>query len=172
MAAACCLLHPAAAMADELVDVKSFELEVQGTIPQHCAMGDVPNVQLGDLESTARSRSANIPLDCNMPINVKVSAANGALANTLYPQGQGPYAGKLAYDLGFRIPIRLPERATVQHTFQGSQLVGGQTFSSNDGIAIDGMELTLNLAPADHDGPNPLLGGDYSETIEITITPT
>jgi hypothetical protein len=162
----------ASAHAEVLSEAKSFLFEVQGTIAQHCAMGDLPNVRLGNLESTARSRSAQIALNCNMPIEIKVVATNGGLANTLYPQGQGPYAGKLAYDLGFLMPVRRPERSTIKHIFSSAQLLGGQTFSSNDGIAIDGMQLTLELASADHDGPTPLLGGDYSETIEITITPS
>jgi hypothetical protein len=158
--------------ADELTDVKSFQLEVSGTIAQHCAMGDIANLELGNLESTARTRTTNVALNCNMPIEVSVSAANGGLANTLYPQGQGPYVGKLAYDLGFVMPVRRPDESVVSHTFTSAQLLGGQNFSSNDGIAVDGMQLTLDLAATDREGPNPLLGGNYTETIEITITPS
>jgi hypothetical protein len=157
------------AYADEIPVKKSFVMAVEGSIPQHCAMGSIPNLALGDLESAARSRSTDVALDCNMPIDVTVSATNGAIANTAYPQGQGPYAGKLPYRLGFAVPTRTPAQGLVQQTFDSADLVGGRTFSSNGGIAIDGMRLTIDLPPVSK-GDGALLGGDYSETIEITVT--
>jgi hypothetical protein len=171
LAASATVLCPAPALADELFGVKSLTMAVEGTVAEYCALGDVSDLALGDLQSTARSRSTRVALDCNMPFDVQVSASNGALTHTAFPEGQGPYAGKLAYDIGFFIPTRSPTRGAVRQTFQGADLIGGRTFSSAGGIAVDGMRLTIDLAPAPT-GDGALLGGDYSETIEITIAPS
>ncbi|MEO5867942.1 MAG: hypothetical protein ABIS14_10145 [Sphingomonas sp.] len=134
-------------------------------------MGSIPSVALGNLESTQRIRATRVALDCNVPIDVHVSATNGALTNTLYPVGQGPYAGKLNYQIGFVLPVRRPDPGVVTRSFRSADLIGGQDFNSNGGIAIDGMALAIELAPVTH-GEGALLGGDYSETIVITVTPS
>jgi hypothetical protein len=165
------LLCPAIASADEINGVRSLSIDVEGRIAQHCSMGSIPNLNLGNLETAARLRQTRVLLDCNVPISIQVKAINGALANTRYPAGQGPYSGKLDYDIGLTVPVRTPERSVVTRNFRSTDLIGGQSFSSNGGIAIDDMDVSIELAAVSH-GDGALLGGDYSETIEITIAPS
>lgn len=158
------------AVADDLPESKSLTLAVQGEIDQHCAMGSIPDLALGDLSTVRGEYRRHVTLDCNIPVDVVVKAENGALANTLYPQGQGPYKGRLGYRLGMSMPVRTPMQSVVRGKFQSSQLIGGATLSSGAGIAIDGLDLTVEFDQLR--GDDALLGGDYAEVIEITITPT
>ncbi len=158
------------AVADDLPEAKSLTVAVQGEVGQHCAMGSIPDLKLGDLSSVRGEYRRHVTLDCNVPVDVVVKSANGGLANTLYPQGQGPYKGKLNYRLRLSMPVRKPLQSVVSSNFQSSQLIGGGTLSSDGGIAIDGMDLAIEFDQLR--GDDALLGGDYSEVIEITVTPT
>jgi hypothetical protein len=48
--------------------------------------------------------------------------------------------------------------------------LAGGVISSNGGIATDGMVLAVELGQPS--GEAGLLGGEYSETITITVSPT
>jgi hypothetical protein len=159
------------ARADEIDGRRSMNLQVYGHLDQHCALGKIDDADLGDLTRPGLRADSRVALDCNMPINVKISAAHGAIANERYPQGQGPYAGAVPYRLDVRIPVRRPEHGVVTRHFDGQDLVAaGQTFNTGDGIAVDGMNLSVALGPPV--GTAGLLAGHYSETIEITVTPS
>ncbi len=155
--------------ADELPAAKSLTLEVQGEIAEHCAMGSIPDLALGELSNVRGEYRQHIALDCNIPIDITVKSANGGLANTQYPSGQGPYKGKLGYQLGLTLPIRKPAPGVVTGTFKSGQMLGGATLSSNGGVAIDGLDMTIEFDRLR--GDDALLGGDYSEVIEITVQP-
>jgi len=55
-------------------------------------------------------------------------------------------------------------------SFDSIDLMAGRTISSNGGIAVDGMMLSIVLGRAPTEAG--LLGGNYSEVIEITVTPS
>lgn len=159
------------ARADEIDGLRSVKLQVHGQLEQHCMLGKIDDADLGDLERPGLHTDTRVALDCNVPVNVNISAAHGAIANERYPQGQGPYAGSVPYRLDVRIPVRRPEHDVVTGSFDGHDLLAaGQTVNTGDGIAVDGMNLSVALGqPA---GTAGLLAGRYSETIEITVTPS
>ena len=158
------------AAADDLPAAKSLTLEVQGEIEEHCSFGPIPDLALGELGNVRGEYRRHVALDCNIPVDIRVKSANGGLANTAYPNGQGPYKGRLGYQLSLAMPIRKPAASVVTADFRSAQLVGGGTLSSNGGVAIDGMELTMRFDQLR--GDDALLGGDYSEVIEITVSPS
>ena len=163
------LLSASPAVADDLPAAKTLTLEIQGEIQEHCSFGPIPDLALGELGNIRGEYRRHVALDCNIPVDIKVKSANGGLANTVYPGGQGPYKGKLGYQLSLAMPIRKPAPGVVTGNFQSAQLVGGGTLSSNGGVAIDGMDLTMRFDQLR--GDDALLGGDYSEVIEITVSP-
>lgn len=157
------------ASAEILDNAKSIDLNVHGEISQHCAMGAIGDMNFGDLTRLNISASQRIAFSCNLPFNMKIEAANGGLTNTLYPHGQGPYSGTLPYTIDVAIPVRKPQSAEVERSFNSRELMGGRTFSSDGGVAFDGMGLTVALGrPSGEAG---LLAGSYAETIVITVTP-
>lgn len=84
------------------------------------------------------------------------------------PNGQGPFGGKLPYQLAIKMPVRYPAQQTISRTFTSQQLLGGGVISSNGGIATDGMILAVELGQPS--GEAGLLAGEYSETITITVS--
>jgi hypothetical protein len=164
------LLSANSAAADDLPAAKALTLEVQGEITEHCSFGPIPDLALGELSTVRGEYRRHVALDCNIPVDIGVKSANGGLANTAYPNGQGPYKGKLGYQLSLAMPIRKPAPGVVTGNFQSAQLVGGGTLSSNGGVALDGMELTMRFDRLR--GDDALLGGEYSEVIEITVSPS
>lgn len=159
------------ARADEVDGLRSLNLQVYGHLDQHCALGKIDDADFGDLTRTGMRAESRVGLDCNVPINVNISAAHGAIAHERYPQGQGPYAGSVPYRLEVQIPVRRPAHDVVTRSFEGGDLVAaGQTINTGDGIAVDGMNLSVALGPPV--GTAGLLAGHYSETIEITVTPS
>lgn len=169
MLALAAMAFAAPAAAADVTNVRSLDIALRGTIPQHCKLADIADVAFGELSRPGLGISTRVGLDCNVPIQVTIRAQNGGLANEEFPSGQGPYAGTLPYTLQVRMPIRRPERGLVARQFASRDLVAGQSFSSAGGIAIDGMGLDIALGrPASEAG---LLGGRYGEVIEITVTP-
>jgi spore coat protein U-like protein len=163
-------ISPSAAPAEEIGGLKSLNVAIYGRIDERCAVGAIDSVDFGDLTRPGGRTHSQVSLDCNVPISVTVSAAHGALANDRYPAGQGPYAGSVRYSLGFKVPVRRPSQSVVLRNFRSGDLVGaGQTFTTGDGIAVDGMSLEVALEkPTAEAG---LLAGSYGDTIEITVTP-
>jgi spore coat protein U-like protein len=150
--------------------VRSLDVSVQGTIAQHCSMDRIGDMDLGNLDRPNLSATARASLNCNLPFNMTIEAAHGGFAHEVFPQGQGPYAGLLPYQMALSLPVRKPSSTVVRRVFDSRQLIGGQTLSSDGGIAVDGLELSIAVGrPAGEAG---LLGGNYSETIRITIAPS
>lgn len=169
VAACAVLLSANPAIADELPVAKTLTLEIQGEIREHCSFGPIPDLALGELSTVRGEYRRHVALDCNIPVDIKVKSANGGLANTAYPNGQGPYKGRLGYQLSLAMPVRKPASSIVTGHFQSGQMMAGCVLSSNGGIALDGMELTMRFDQLR--GDDALLGGDYSEVIEITVSP-
>ena len=87
-------------------------------------------------------------------------AAHAATAVDLYPQKP----------VRFIVPF-VPGAGTdmLAQSFSSSALMAGASMTSGGGIALDGMRLTVALAPPP--GEAGLLGGRYSETVTITVSP-
>lgn len=158
------------ANASEIENVRSIDIAVSGSIRQHCAMGSIGDMDFGNLERRGLGFEARVALDCNVPFTMSIKGVHGALTHRTKPGGQGPYGGKLSYNLAVKMPVRYPATQIVSGSFDGSQLQSGGVISSNGGIATDGMLLAVKLGlPSGEAG---LLAGEYSETITITVSPT
>lgn len=158
------------AAANDLDNLKSIELNVHGRIAEHCSMGQIADINFGDITRVGLQATAKVQLSCNVPFDMKIQSANGGLANDQFPHGQGPYAGTLPYTIGVSMPLRKPQTSFVDRTFKSNELTGGRTISSDGGIALDGFGLTVALGrPSNEAG---LLAGKYGETIVITVTPS
>lgn len=157
------------AYAGEIDDAQSFDLLVNGSIAQHCALGSVPNMDFGNLERDGLGIRTRVAFDCNIPFTMVIRGEQGALTHTTMPNGQGPYSGQLPYSVGVRMPVRHPTPRTIERSFNSRQIQAGGTVSSNGGIATDGMVLAIELGTSS--GEAGLLAGDYSETITITVSP-
>ncbi|GAY20996.1 hypothetical protein [Sphingobium fuliginis] len=159
-----------AAEGSRAADNRSVELNVHGKIMEQCAIGNVGDMNFGDITRPGLKASARVSFNCNVPFRVDVRSANGGLANAQFPNGQGPYAGRLPYSIGFQIPVLKPSSSLVAQTFESSDLMGGRSFNSAGGIAVDGMALNVALGrPSSEAG---LLAGSYSETIIISVSPS
>lgn len=158
------------ASAEVLGNAKTIDLNVHGSISQHCAMGSIGDMDFGDITRPNLSASTRVAFDCNVPFTLKVEAANGALTNAEHPTGQGGYAGMLPYTIDLSIPVRKPQAAELKRSFASRDLVAGRTLSSDGGIALDGMALTVALGRPGGESAG-LLAGDYGDAIVITVTP-
>lgn len=161
------LATPAAAQ--EISNVKSVDIAVQGSIAQRCQMGSMPTADFGDLTRPGKAAAVKVALDCNVPFKMQIKAQNGALAHSEMPNGSGPYAGSIPYVLDVELPVRRPTTEMISKIFEGRSLTGGQTISSAGGIAMDGLLLRLSLGSVTKEAG--LLAGQYGEVIEITIAP-
>lgn len=157
------------ASANEINNERSFDIAVNGSISQQCAMGGIADMDFGNLERRGLNREVPVALHCNMPFTMTIDGERGALTHTTMPNGQGPYGGELSYSLSIKMPVRHPATQVINQSFTSRQLKAGGIISSNGGIATDGMILGVELGlPSGEAG---LLAGDYSEMITITVSP-
>ena len=161
--------HPGVGRAETGPEARSLDLQITGKIKDRCQMGQIGDIDLGDLTVRAAQRDVTMQLDCNLPFAITVQARNGAISHITMPGGQGPYAGRLPYQIGLMFAVRKPSAETISQTFESRNLLVAQSVSSRGGIASDGMRLTLALGQPG--GEAGLLAGSYSETIEITVAP-
>ncbi|WP_428678327.1 hypothetical protein [Sphingopyxis sp.] len=159
----------APASAEEIENVRSLAMQVQGRVAEQCSIGRIEGMDFGDLTKRGKRASARIPFNCNVPFEVKVQSRFGGLAHVEQPQGEGPYAGVLPYSIGLQVAVRRPQSGVVSRTYQSADLRGGQQFSSAGGIASDGIAVDVALGQPSSDAG--LLAGRYREVIEITISP-
>ncbi|MDO9366969.1 MAG: hypothetical protein Q7T68_00205 [Sphingopyxis sp.] len=157
------------ASAHEIDNVRSLDIAVSGSIRQHCAMGSIANMDFGNLERRGLGIEVPVAFNCNLPFTMTIEGARGGLTHTTMPNGQGPFGGKLPYQLAIKMPVRYPAQQTISRSFTSQQLQGGGVISSNGAIATDGMVLAVELGQPT--GEAGLLAGDYSETITITVSP-
>lgn len=157
------------ALAGEVQSTRSIDIAVSGTIAAQCAIGAVADMNFGDLERRGLGIKTPVAFSCNLPFNMTIKSANGALTHASMPRGQGPYGGQLPYTLGIQMPLRHPAVQIANRSFSSHQLLAGGVISSNGGIATDDMLLSVELGSPN--GEAGLLAGDYSETITITVTP-
>lgn len=162
-------LSSAPAKAQQIENAQSFDMTVTGYIAEHCAIGSIADMDFGNLERRGLNRQTSVDLDCNIPFNMTVTSASGALTHTTMPNGQGDFSGKVPYALSIEMPVRHPATQIINASFNSNQLQSGGVVSSNGGIAIDGFILGVELGQSS--GRAGLLAGEYSESITITISP-
>ena len=163
------LILAAPASAEQIDNAQSFDVAVKGSVRQHCSMGSIGDIDFGNLERRGLRAETPVAFDCNVPFNMRITGAKGALTHTLMPSGQGPYSGSVPYSIGITMPVRYPAMRVLHKNFDSRYLRSGSDLSSNGGIATDGMTLRVEVGNAP--GEAGLLAGDYSETITITVSP-
>jgi hypothetical protein len=55
------------ACANEIENVRSVDIAVNGSIREHCAMGSVADMDFGNLERRGLGYQTQVALDCNVP---------------------------------------------------------------------------------------------------------
>jgi hypothetical protein len=164
-----CAASTAAAGTIDKTGASQLTLKVGGDIQSACGLAHVKDVSLGDLTQADLIADTDVGLQCNVPFNVTVKSDSGGLRNTRYPDGNGPYAGVRGYELTFAMSVQTPDSNVITNTFSAQQLASGQTISSGGGIASSGAHIHMILDQLTDPG---LAAGDYSETIELSISPT
>ena len=159
---------PVAPIGDSVVENSTgFDVLVAGRIPSRCALGRGGDIDFGELTGGLQ-RSVAVGLDCNVPFDLSVKAANGAIAHTASAAGEGGFSGRLSYDLGIELPLSAPRIHVVSQTVGSHMLLSGLTISSGNAIAAGGVNISFMTKNPEGLG---LLAGDYSETIMMTISP-
>ena len=155
------VLVPAVALADDVVT-----LDLVGWVEPKCEISRFGNGG-NRLEFTV-SGSGSIPfeIDCNVPMQIKLSSEHGALVNTRYLQLAGN---------GDRWSARWPYRATVsideigfRESAASGDLLGGVVWSTGREVPFQTeADLTVEL----EDSATPLVAGSYEDVIRITVSP-
>lgn len=148
--------------------VERLDIEVAGHIAPRCGMGSIEDRHLGSIDGGGMSLQTELALDCNVPFALTFASANGGLAHATMPLGQGPYAGRLAYQMQVDLPVRLPRQRTVSRAFSSDQMRAGAVVSSLNGISDGPARIRMYFETARGAG---LLAGRYSETVTITLAP-
>lgn len=143
-------------------------VEVAGHITPRCGMGSIADRHLGEITGGGMSLRTELALDCNVPFALTFASANGGLAHRTLPLGQGPYSGRLGYQMQVDLPVRLPAQQTVTTSFNSDQMRAGAVVSSLNGISDGPARIRMNFETAAGAG---LLAGRYSETVTITLAP-
>lgn len=164
-----CIASPCLAGHIDKSGQPQLNLTVAGSITERCKIDQIDNADLGDLTQAKASSDTDIGLQCNLPFKVVLTSVNGGLRNVQHPDGLGPYAGVRGYELTFDVPVLKPHQKTIEAQYSAQDLVAGQTISSEGGVAFNGAHIHLDLAPVADPG---LAAGDYSETIELSISPS
>lgn len=153
-------------VADNLDVGKTLNVTVTGQITARCEIQGGGDIDLGELRGGERV-TGTFGLDCNVPFNLQMTSANGGLAHVSQPQGEGPFAGVLPYDVRLTVPTLRPTPAVVQGGFYSLQRTG--TLSSGDGISAGSSKIEIETRRPTGAG---LLAGKYSETLRLTVTPS
>ncbi len=142
-----------------------LDLVVTGRIMPRCEISGGGDIDFGELAGEKRA-TALFGLDCNVPFDLGVQSARGGLAHDTQPQGEGPFAGLLPYDLTLTLPTRTPDPRILRENF--SSLTRSKTISSGEGVSAGGGKIEFRTRQPLGVG---LLAGKYSETLTVTVTP-
>ena len=147
------------ALAKPVVDTldvgKTLNVNVVGQIVPRCEIQGGGDIDFGELTGGERA-TALFGLNCNVPFDLGVTSARGGLAHVTKPQGEGPFAGVLPYDVTLTVPTLRPEPRTVQASFSSADHVG--------------MLSKIEFRTRQPTGAG-LLAGQYTETLTVTVTP-
>lgn len=144
---------------------RQLQVQVTGRIKASCQLNGGGELNMGELRGGERA-TALFGLDCNVPFDLALRSQRGGLAHVSQPQGEGPFAGTLPYDVLLTVPTLRPELAVVQANFKSTQMSG--QLSSGDGIAAGSGKLEFRMRDAPGAG---LLAGQYTETLTLIVTP-
>ncbi|GMM92417.1 hypothetical protein MTsN3n11_07190 [Qipengyuania sp. MTN3-11] len=147
---------------------RSVELTLNGHISESCEVTGGRSIDLGSDLQGGITVPGSFGLVCNTPFDLTVSSSRGGLAHLTMPDGQGPYAGTLAYDIDMIVPVMNSANLSgvLRAEFNSGELFGRRTISSGDAIAAGGGEFVLRTQEPRGAG---LLAGEYSDSLSITV---
>lgn len=154
---------------------ETLEMVVQGDVAPSCAVSfasDAMTVQ-GALPG-ALTASADFNVDCNAPFSYTLASRNGALAydgSTMLAGGSDSMGSFVRYDATVMIPLEDGAPAVISDTCSSDTIdddVNTCVFT-NSGTAI-ALDNTGTLSIATAAASEPLLAGDYTDTLTLTIT--
>lgn len=153
-------------------DVAAFTPELSvtltGRIEDRCSISGGGTMALGEL-TPGEGATADFSLDCNVPFDVRILATNGGLTHLTKPDGEGPFAGRLPYDISLKIPTLNPGASMLTGSFSSTELAAEAVMTSGQAVAAPGSSR-LALKTRNIPGAG-LLAGDYSELLTISIEP-
>lgn len=145
-----------------------LSVTLSGRIDDHCSISGGGALALGEL-TPGEGVAADFSLDCNVPFDIRIASANGGLTHLTKPDGEGPFVGRLPYDLQVRIPTLTPGASTMNGSFSSAELRGEAVMTSGQAVAAAGRSrLALTTRTVQGAG---LLAGDYSEILTISVEP-
>lgn len=145
----------------------SVDVVLVGNIAPQCSIDGGGRIALGELTGHERVE-APFDFSCNVPFELVVRSASGAMVHMDKPHGEGPYSGTLPYRLGISLPTLSPSPVQIGKDFSSSEMLGGAIISSGDAIAAGGGNMLLQtVLPESTD----LLAGKYSDSITIVVHP-
>lgn len=162
--------HAACAETDALNP--SFRVRVHGVIEPKCSV--TQTVTRGEFRSpvssanTARADTLDLPfdIDCNIGFQVSLTSTLAGLRNPALNTG-GMFADTIAYDARVLLPGSL-----VGPACRSDAMSSGceRTLASRDlpgGVLRGSGRIALTLVP----GTKPLLAGDYTDSLVMTLSP-
>ncbi|MFN3931010.1 MAG: hypothetical protein ACK4JY_04600 [Brevundimonas sp.] len=159
--------------------VASIDIHLAAVIPERC--GFSPIVQAADVAADleqAQILNFVLPLDCNTPFAVGISAEHGGLVNLTSAPDRSGYAFAKTY--GVRLTLRtsdgevrsercLSTDITIGGTCAFASDQPGRGLGSGAGVAAPG-DVTLTIDWPDQSTLNRrLAAGDYSDTITLVV---
>lgn len=155
-------------------------IDVRASVRDRCGFAEsgAPSGSLDqpDFDATGLSKQFSIRLNCSGASRVAVSSRNGGLANGLEVEG---YASKAAYDVELRLAgdNGTTSAATCSSTalgqagacaFAGAASIGAGLRLGAPSTRDNGSYLRISAPP--YAGAQPLLAGDYADTLTITVS--
>lgn len=144
-----------------------IDLTLVGSIGSRCLISGGSDINFGELKGGEGTR-APFGLDCNVPFDIDIRSSRGGLAHIAKPQGEGPFAGTLEYDLRLTVDTLQPLPAVAEVNFSSRELLSKRRLSSGNGIAAGGGTLEFRMRHPEGVG---LLAGQYTETVTLTVSP-
>ena len=165
-------LASAANATDRGVTTPSFKVRVHGELLPRCTLTQTVTHgqfrQPASSANTARADTLDLPfrIDCNTGFDVSLASTRGGL-RTSAPNTGGMFADLIAYEARVMLPGGLQGPACASPAMSNGcsrTLVDSEL---PDGVIQGEGRIALTLVP----GSKPLLAGDYSDSLVMTVSP-
>lgn len=150
----------------------SFKVRVHGVIPPKCSMTQgVPGGAFDNVQSaanTARAVTLELPfeMDCNSGFNVSLVSVRAGLRIDS-PATGGMFAETIAYNARVMFPGNVAGPACRSDDMAGACSASIPSSALQGGVLRGSGRIALTLVP----GVKPLLAGDYTDTLVMTLSP-
>lgn len=163
---------PSLAFAEGGATSPSFSVRVHGVVSPRCSLtkstGKTSFDHPASASNTARADALSLPfeMDCNTGFQVSLTSTSAGLRTSM-PNAGGMFADVIAYQARVVMPAGVngptctsdAMSGACERTVRGDDLPGGVLQGSG--------HIALTLIP----GAKPLLAGDYSDSLVMTLSP-